>query len=76
LNAITIKNRYPLPLVGELLDRLTGARYFLKVDIRDTYYRILIKKEDRWKTAFETRYGHYKYMLVYPFGLSSAPVSF
>lgn len=75
LNKVTIKNRYPLPLIPEILDRLGGSRYFTKLDIRDAYHRIRIKKEDRWKTAFRTRYGHFEY-LVMPFGLTNAPASF
>jgi hypothetical protein len=75
LNAITIKNRYPLPLVGEILDRLSGAKIFTKIDIKNAYYRIRIRKGDEWKTAFRTRYGLYEY-LVMPFGLTNAPASF
>lgn len=75
LNKVTIKNRYPLPLISELLDRVTGAKWFTKLDIKDAYHRIRIKKGDEWKTAFRTRYGHYEY-LVLPFGLTNAPATF
>ena len=52
LNAITIKNRYPLPLINDLLDRLNGATLFSKIDLRNAYHRIRIRKGDEWKTAF------------------------
>ncbi len=75
LNLITKKNRYPLPLIGEAIDRLSGARYFTKLDIRDAYHRVRIKKGDEWKTAFRTRYGHFEYNVV-AFGLANAPAAF
>ncbi|KAF4334483.1 gag polymerase env poly [Fusarium beomiforme] len=75
LNKITIKNRYPLPLIGDLLDRLAGAKWISKIDIRDAYHRINIKESDRWKTAFRTRYGHFEYTVM-PFGLTNAPAIF
>ena len=75
LNKITIKNRHPLPLISELLDRLSRAAIFTKLDLRDAYHRLRIRKGDEWKTAFKTRYGHFEY-LVMPFGLANAPASF
>jgi transposase InsO family protein len=75
LNKITKKNRYPLPLISEIMDRVTGASIFSKIDVKDAYYRIRIKEGDEWKTAFRTRYGHYEY-LVMPFGLTNAPATF
>ena len=75
LNKITIKNRYPLPLMGEILDRVNGARVFSKINLKDAYYRIRIRLGDEWKTAFRTRYGHYEY-LVMPFRLTNAPAAF
>ena len=75
LNGITIKNRYPLPLIGESLDRLSEASWFSKIDLRAAYHLIRIKEGDEWKTAFRTRYGLYEYQVM-PFGLTNAPASF
>ena len=75
LNDITIKNRYPLPLISETLDRLSKAKYFTKLDIISAFNNLRIKEGDEWKTAFTTRYGLYEY-LVMPFGLCNGPSSF
>ena len=68
---MTIKNRYPLPLISELLDRVKGAKYFTKIDVRDAFNRLRIALGHEFKTAFRTRYGHFEY-LVMPFGLTGA----
>jgi len=75
LNTITKKNRYPLPRIDELQDRLLGAKYFTAIDVRDAYYRVRMKEGEEWKTAFKTRFGLYEY-LVMPFGLTNAPATF
>jgi hypothetical protein len=75
LNAITVKNRYPLPLITEIMDRVQGAKYFSKIDLKDAYYRLRVKPGDEWKTAFRTRYGHYEFLVV-PMGLTNAPATF
>lgn len=75
LNAVTIKNRVPLPLIDETLDRLVGAAYFTKLDLKEAYHRIRIKYGDEWKTAFRTRYGLFEYAVM-PFGLANAPATF
>ena len=75
LNTLTIKNRYPLPLIGESLDRLGRAKRFTQLDLTNAYHRMRIREGDEWKTAFRTRYGHFEYQVM-PFGLSNAPASF
>ena len=75
LNKVTIRNRYALPLVSSLLERLSGARYFTKLDLRGAYNLVRIRPGDEWKTAFRTRYGHFEYTVM-PFGLTNAPTVF
>ena len=74
LNNLTIKNRYPLPLIGESLDRLGQAKRFTQLDLTSAYHQIRIKEDDEWKTAFQTRYSHFKYQVM-PFELSNTPAS-
>ena len=75
LNNVTIKNRYPLPLMDTLREQVSKAKVFSKLDLRDGYYLIRIKEGDEWKTAFRTRYGHFEYKVM-PFGLCNAPATF
>ena len=75
LNAITKKNKHPLPLVRTLLDRLAGAKRYTKFDIIAAYNALRIRAGDEWKTAFRCRYGHFEYRVV-PFGLVNAPAAF
>jgi hypothetical protein len=75
LNAVTIKNKYPLPRIDILFDQLAGARVFFKVDLRSGYHQIKICPEDVPKTAFSIRYGLYEY-LVMSFGLTNALTHF
>ena len=75
LNEITVKNRYPLPRIDELQDRLHKATIFTKLDLRDAYALVRIKKGEEWKTAFRTRYRHFKYTIIL-FELINAPALF
>ncbi len=75
LNEITVKFRYPLPLVPAALEQLRTAKYFTKLDLRSAYNLIRIWEGDEWKTAFSMTTGHYEY-LVMPFGLSNSPSVF
>ena len=75
LNKLTILNKYPLPLMTELLEWVAGATVFTKLDLKDGYHLIRIRKGDEWKTAFRTRYGQSEYKVM-PFGLVNAPATF
>jgi len=72
VNRITIPNRYPLPLMQELQDRVQGAQWFTKMDLKNGFNLIRIKEGDEWKTVLRTRYGLYKFQVM-PFGLTNAP---
>ena len=75
LNRVTIKNRYPLPRTGDLFDQLRGERVYPKIDLRTGYHQLRVRETDIPKTAFRTRYGHFK-LLVMPFGLTNVPSTF
>lgn len=75
LNNITIKNRTPLPLIDETLDRIGSAKIYTKIDLYGAYHLIRMAEGEEWKTAFRTRYGLFEY-LVMPFGLTNAPATF
>ncbi|GBG69723.1 hypothetical protein CBR_g4554 [Chara braunii] len=75
LNAQTVKNAGPLPRIDDLLEKLGGAKYFSKSDLKSGYHQISIRSNDRYKSTFKTRYGHFEWVVM-PFGLNNAPTTF
>ena len=74
-NEVTIKNKYPLPMINDLCDQLQGAKVFSKIDLRSGYHQLKIGEQDIPKTTFTTRYGLYKYTVM-AFGLTNTPAYF
>jgi hypothetical protein len=75
LNRITRKNRYPLPLISEILNQVVSTKCYTKIDLRNAYYRIRIRSSDEWKTVFHTQYGQFEYQVL-PFSLANALATF
>jgi Reverse transcriptase (RNA-dependent DNA polymerase) len=75
LNELSVKDRYPLPLIRETLRNMGNARWFTKLDIIAAFHKIRINPGEEWKTAFRTRYGLFEWNVT-PFGLTGAPATF
>ena len=75
LNAITLKSKYPVPLIDDLLDELGQARWFPKLDLRAGFHQILLQLGEEFKIAFQTHFGHFEFVVM-PFGLTGAPGTF
>ena len=72
LNAVTVKNRYPLPLISKLVSQLCGARYFTKLDVQWGFNNVRIKPGDKWKAAFRTNRGLFEPLVMF-FGMTNSP---
>ena len=75
MDKVTVKNRYPLPTIDDLFDRLKGTRFYSKIDLLNGYHQLKVRETDILKTTFRTRYGHFEFTMM-PFGLTNAPVAF
>jgi hypothetical protein len=75
LNAYTVKNKFPLPVIEELFEELQGAKWFTTLDLKSRFHQIMVQEDDQYKTAFQTHHGHFEYKVM-PYGLTGAPATF
>jgi hypothetical protein len=75
MNSITVKNKFPMPLIDEILDELAGSQCFTKLDFKSRFQQVRMSLANEHKTAFKTHHGHYQFKVM-PFGLTNAPTMF